>query len=195
MTVGNHDNRWNFASRLPTSVDSNSGFADHRFELDCEHVGLVLDTWQPGAHSGMLSSVQLEWLSAQLQSTSKRAIIFMHHAPFKIGLKRLDEMMLVNDRELWNTISPFRRRIRHLFFGHLHRIVSGSWRGIPFTAVPPVAHQGLVEFNATVSRSTISEPFYAIILLQEDNVIVHSKQVSGKRAVIGSSTAGSASGA
>ena len=31
--------------------------------------------------------------------------------------------------------------IRHIFFGHAHRPISGQWRGIPFSAPPSLVHQ------------------------------------------------------
>jgi 3',5'-cyclic AMP phosphodiesterase CpdA len=183
LTIGNHDDRQRFGSSFPDSVQSKSGFAHQSFLLG-NHVGIVLDTWECGSHAGSLCPERLLWLSEQLRSNPRPTLLFMHHAPFKVGLKRLDALTLVNEEELWAALSPFRERIRHLFFGHMHRIVSGSWRGIPFTVVPAVAHHGLVDFNTEVSRSTIIEPFYSVILVGDDNVVVHSKQVSNNWTVI-----------
>jgi 3',5'-cyclic-AMP phosphodiesterase len=176
LAIGNHDDRRNFARAFPLSVDDETGFAHCSFSLG-DHLGLVLDTWEAGTHAGRLCSRRLAWLHGQLESAARPVLVFAHHAPFKIGLKRLDQMILDNGDELWSTIDPFRDRIRHLFFGHMHRTLSGNWRGVPFSVAPSTVHHGLLEFDSDRIRSAIADPFYSVILVQDGNVIVHTKQL------------------
>ena len=64
--------------------------------------------------------------------------------------------------------------IRHIFFGHVHRPVSGSWRGIAFSALPSTAHQVALDFE-TVSPvpKTREPPAYGTILIEPAQTLVH----------------------
>jgi len=67
-----------------------------------------------------------------------------------------------------------RVNLRHIFFGHVHRPVSGSWRGIAFSALPSTVHQVALDF-ATVSPvpKTREPPAYGVILLEPEQTVVH----------------------
>ena len=64
--------------------------------------------------------------------------------------------------------------VRHIFFGHVHRPVSGSWRGIAFSALPSTAHQVALDFE-TVSPvpKTREPPAYGVILIEPERTLVH----------------------
>ena len=65
--------------------------------------------------------------------------------------------------------------IRHIFFGHVHRPIAGSWRGIPFTTLRGLNHQLWLDF--TIERGipcSMEPPAYAIAFLQGGAVIVHT---------------------
>ena len=171
LTVGNHDRRSAFGQTFPQMLDCH-GHAQQRFDLG-DHAGILLDTGTIGTHGGALDPVRLDWLDAQLREDGRPVLMFMHHAPFKVGLKRLDQITLANEDEFWRVIEPFRDRIRHLFFGHMHRNIAGSWRGIPFTVAAGTTHHGLLDFEADLPRHAIVEPGYTVILVRDGTVIVH----------------------
>ncbi len=67
-----------------------------------------------------------------------------------------------------------RRNLRHLFLGHVHRPVSGAWRGIPFSAVKSTAHQVAFDLRTESPVPKSHEPpAYAVILLAADQTVVH----------------------
>lgn len=183
LTIGNHDERKRFGEVFPGSADPQSGFAHQSFPLG-DHLGILIDTWEFGTHAGSLCADRLAWLTETLSSDPRPALLFMHHAPFKVGMKRLDQIILGNEDGLFETLQPFRNRIRHMFFGHMHRSVSGSWRGFPFTVVPGTGFHGMLDFKTDLIRAAIIEPYYSVILLDGENLIVHPKQVSKTWTVI-----------
>jgi|TARA_B100000809_G_scaffold123303_1_gene121379 3',5'-cyclic AMP phosphodiesterase CpdA len=66
---------------------------------------------------------------------TKSVYLFMHHPPFEIGIPSLDIICLREDAQRIQQIVSGFSNIKHLFFGHVHRPVSGSWHGIPFNTL------------------------------------------------------------
>ena len=66
----------------------------------------------------------------------------------------------------------------HLVCGHIHRTISGSTRGLPWTMLKITCHQGLLDLATDESSLSVEEPpAYGLILLQDDGVIIHSQDV------------------
>ena len=64
--------------------------------------------------------------------------------------------------------------VRHIFFGHAHRTISGQWRGISYSALPGLAHQ-LPLVNGSVSTVYSDEPaMYSVVHLNGTQITVHS---------------------
>ncbi|WP_194456292.1 metallophosphoesterase [Bradyrhizobium sp. CCBAU 53421] len=171
VTVGNHDRRSVFGAVFPQHL-APDGYAHKRFDLG-DHVGLLLDTWTMGTHAGAFDRVRLDWLSARLAEGHQPVLMFMHHAPVRVGLKRLDHIALQNEDEFWEAIAPFKSRIRHMFFGHMHRNVAGSWRGVPFTVAAGLTHQVMLDFQTEIVRHVEVEPYFSVILVNSRDVVVH----------------------
>jgi len=71
--------------------------------------------------------------------------------------------------------------VRHLFFGHAHRTISGQWRGIPFSALPSLNHQ-LPLVGGSVPTVYSEEPaMYAVVLIENDCTIVHADAYLDRR--------------
>ncbi|WP_375779158.1 metallophosphoesterase [Bradyrhizobium sp. ma5] len=181
ITVGNHDRRSVFAAVFPEHLASD-GYAHRRFDLG-DHVGLLLDTLTSGTHSGAFDRLRLEWLRAQLADGHHPVLIFMHHAPVRVGLKRLDHIALQGEDEFWHVIAPFKSRIRHMFFGHMHRNVAGSWRGIPFTVAAGLTHQVMLDFQTDIVRHIEVEPYFSVILVNGRDVVVHPHAIRDARII------------
>ena len=71
-------------------------------------------------------------------------------------------------------ISPHKARIRHLFFGHVHRPVAGSWLGIPVSSVRSMNHQTWFDLQAGELVASFEPPAYGVVIVDADSVIVHS---------------------
>ena len=90
--------------------------------------------------------------------------------------------MLLDAEALWSLIAPYRSRIRHLFFGHIHRPVGGNWRGIPFSCTSSPNHQVALDLSTRRCDDVpgCREPAgYALILITGESVVVHHQQLVG----------------
>jgi len=100
--------------------------------------------------------------------------LFMHHPPMLSGIKALDNIRLQNCDDLLAVLSQHPGKVRHLFFGHMHRPFHGSWQGIPFSTVKSTAHQVVADIN--VDKPLVSSremPAYAVALISSDTVAIH----------------------
>ena len=140
LLLGNHDDRSNFLAAFPESACDPAGFVQSRVSLEGREL-LLLDTHEPGQGAGTYCARRCTWLREALAAAEGRPVyIFMHHPPFDIGVPCMDRIKLADDAAFAEAVAGA-DNIKHLFFGHVHRPVSGSWRGIPFSALRSTAHQ------------------------------------------------------
>ena len=91
----------------------------------------------------------------------------MHHPPFNIGIPTLDRINLQEDKLRIRQIVNDFPNIKHLFFGHVHRSVSGSWHGISFSTLRGTNHQVQLDLKTEDYLSINHEsPAYYVILLE-----------------------------
>lgn len=173
LLLGNHDHRGNFLDAFPRSPRDGDGFI--QFTLDTEIGRFVcIDTNEPGVPYGALCDRRLEWLRRALDASADVPVyLFLHHPPFPVGIRRMDQISLQQPERL-AAIVEGRRNIRHMFFGHLHRPIGGSWRGIPMTTMRATSHQVALDF-VTEGRVPGSHepPAYAVVLADRDTTVVH----------------------
>jgi 3',5'-cyclic AMP phosphodiesterase CpdA len=168
---GNCDDRIVFHSVFDQFGDSH-GFAQTRREQDGA-VFLFLDTLKGGdAAAGQYCDQRHDWLKEALAEAGERPVfLFMHHPPFRI-FHPMDEIMLEDAEKFGATITG--HNIKHIFFGHAHRTISGTWHGIGFSALPGLNHQlPLVEKSMPTAFSN-EPPMYAVVHVDDCQVIVHS---------------------
>ncbi len=174
LLIGNHDDREAFKRVFcETKVDEN-GFVQSVVETAAGPF-VLLDTNEPGTHCGWLCERRLSWLDRILSELRGRTVFLaMHHPPLALQLPALDAIGLLQHREFADVI---RRHdyIRHIFFGHAHRPVHGTWNGIPFSTQRALNHQVALQFDEQQSgiRGSHEPPAYSIVLIQHDSVIVH----------------------
>ena len=134
---------------------SHSGHIDGgyvQFVLDVDGARLLCvdslsDT--PGDHAGQLCAIRLAWLRDQISATplDKALIVACHHPPFDLGMPYMDALRLMDDEALYEVLAP--RKPDMMLFGHVHRPISGAWRGIPFHIQRAVNHQVGLQFERT----------------------------------------------
>ncbi|MBO9353038.1 phosphodiesterase [Bordetella petrii] len=171
--VGNHDLRAPFTAAFPERIDDGQGFVQGRFDIG-DAALLMLDTLDEGRNGGLYCERRQAWLAHQLHSLGGRpAYLFMHHPPFDIGIPCLDRIGLSNP-EPFTQIAAGHDNLRHLFFGHVHRPVCGSWRGIPYSTMRGLNHQVPFDLH-TISPVPKSHepPAYAVVFLDTHQVTVH----------------------
>jgi 3',5'-cyclic AMP phosphodiesterase CpdA len=174
LLLGNHDERAAFRTAFPDAPADEAGFVQQAVDTPVGRF-LMLDTKEPGTHAGRLGTRRLDWLSARLAEDDGPVLLFLHHPPYRVGITGMDEIPLLDADALWEVVSPHRARIRHLFHGHLHRPLSGSWRGIPASSLRGTSHQVALDFaeQPTVPGSH-EPPAYALVRVTEEAVVVHT---------------------
>ena len=187
LMIGNHDNRASFASVFPDAPVDENGFVQQ--VVDLPGVKLVLlDTLfappydYPASHAGFLCKNRLEWLDRQLsEAGDKPCIIFMHHPPHDTGFASMDRIKLRNGKDFYACIERH-QNVRHLICGHVHRTISGSHRGLPFSVFKSTVGQMPMMFNSLDTSIENDEPAaYGIIFVNDHSVLVHTEdyEISG----------------
>lgn len=177
LLIGNHDDRDTFSAHFPDQIVDPNGFIQSVRRTDAGHL-IFLDTNLVGTHSGWFCETRRAWLTTRLKEAAGEGapvFLFMHHPPFEIGLAPMDRISLQEKGAFAATIDPYRTRIRHLFFGHIHRPLCGSWKGIPISSLRAMNHQCWLDFaNQGEIAGSFEPPAYAVVLIDPDQVIVHT---------------------
>jgi len=173
VMMGNHDERTSFCQNFPGTARDDNGFVQQVIKTDLGHF-LLLDTATEQASWGEYCEQRALWLKDRLlEADGLPVYIFMHHPPFDIGLACMDRLKLLDITHFAAAIDGF-TNIRHIFLGHVHRIIHGSWRNIPYSILPGTNHQ--VAFNHNVLSPvphSLEPPAYGMVLIDKDQVIVH----------------------
>lgn len=177
LLIGNHDDRTAFAAAFPKQQRDDNGFVQSVLPTPEGHF-IFLDTNLTGTHAGWYCDLRRTWLAARLAEAAKAdqpVFLFMHHPPFKIGLGPLDRIALQEPEAFKAVVAPHAGRIRHLFFGHIHRPLCGSWQGIPVSSLRALNHQCWLDFAATDEiQGSFEPPAYAVVLIEAEQVIIHT---------------------
>jgi 3',5'-cyclic AMP phosphodiesterase CpdA len=182
LLPGNHDSRAALRRHFLQLANNDGGFMQAALATPGGYF-LLLDTVEPGAPWGSYCIQRREWLAQQLAAAGDLPLyVAMHHPPLALGIPSMDQFALRDAEAFWSVIAPHRTRIRHLFFGHLHRPIGGSWRGIPFSCTSSPNHQVALDLT-TVRGDDVPgcrEPAgFAVILIDTDSVVVHHQQLFG----------------
>ena len=173
LLVGNHDDRTNFKRVFPETPADESGLIQYVIETEAGAFVMV-DTMETEAPEGVYCDLRFAWLKRQLQTlTGHPVYLFLHHPPFDIGIRSLDESRLPDPDRLAQLIDAH-GDVRYLFYGHVHRAVWGSWNGIPTSALPGTNHQvGLTLGGSPEMLGTHERPAYGVVLIERGCVNVH----------------------
>lgn len=174
LMLGNHDCRSGLRRVFPEAAVDEHGFVQYTLETDAG-VFVMLDTHQPGTEAGHLCPQRLAWLSQTLDAHAAQPVyLFMHHPPMPIGIPGMDAIAL-QEVDAFTAVVAKHPHIRHLFFGHVHRTLSGSWRGIPFSTLPAINHQVALDLGPNDEVPGSHEaPAFGVVLLDEQSTLVHS---------------------
>ncbi len=181
IMLGNHDRREVFLEVFPEAARDENGFVQQVIDFaDCRAV--LLDTLfappydYPMSHAGHLCERRLAWLDRQLGSAGDRPVlIFMHHPPHASGFAGIDMIRLINEEQFYGLVKRH-GNVRHIFAGHVHRTISGSSRGIPFSIFKSPVHQQPMPFDIPDASLSVDEPAaYGIAVVTADGVLVHTE--------------------
>jgi len=182
LMMGNHDSRAPFRDVFPDMPTMAGGF--YQFALESGNMRILcLDSLNDvqGDHIGRLCDVRLRWLDEEIGKTptDKKLVIANHHPPFDLGLPAMDVIKLRDSEALWEVLS--RRTPDLMLFGHVHRPISGAWKGIPFHIQRGFNHQVALSFNDNLNIPFCEEyPDIAIVRNVEESLIVYTRSVGGE---------------
>lgn len=176
LVIGNHDCRDTLRSVFPELPSDENGFI--QYDVDAgTHRLIILDTVRAGSHSGELCQQRLHWLDTELSRSDKPVFLFMHHAPFSIGMPALDTIGFTeeNRQQLLTLLNRY-NTVEHIFFGHCHRPISGHWKGISFSTLKGMNHQSGLNLSNIDIEITFESPVYNVVLADADSVVVHTRE-------------------
>lgn len=173
LLVGNHDDRDVFSASFPDQARDSFGFVQSTLKTQ-GGTFVFLDTMLEGTHAGHYCADRQSWLHHTLAGTDSDIFLFMHHPPFDTGLAPIDRIGLQQKEEFRAVVEPHRDRIRHLFFGHVHRPIAGSWLGIPTSTIRAMNHQVWFDMTAETLPGSFEPPAYAVVLIDDEKVVVHN---------------------
>jgi Icc protein len=155
---GNHDNRELMRAALPSL-----GYAQSAGALNSTRkVGAVdivlLDSTVPGEHHGELDTATLQWLDTTLgASTTRPALLFVHHPPFKTGIAHMDEINMHNAGDLAAIVRKH-PRVRIVAAGHVHRPTLTTFADVAATICPAPNHAVALDLDGHLPASFMIEP-------------------------------------
>ena len=175
--LGNHDDRAAFLSAFPDAPRAPSGHVQAVLDLPGTRI-VTLDSLDPGEprHSGALCGDRLAWLDHALATREGRTpLVAIHHPPMPIGFPGMDCIRLRNGDALLGRLRPHGA---HLICGHVHRTISGTHAGVPFTVLKSTCDQAPLDFAQADTAASVDEPgAYALALAGPDGVTVHTQDV------------------
>ena len=171
LLLGNHDRRKDFSKVFPEYINE-SGFVQY-VKHSNGRVFLFLDTLEEGERYGRLCSTRMKWLEEMLFKYKKSPIcIFMHHHPVDSGLYEMDNLADFRSRKVfWELLDKY-SNIKHITFGHLHRIMSANRGTVGLHSTRSTTFQVSYQPNIKLEYLTNKEkPAYAVIEVLKDNLV------------------------
>jgi 3',5'-cyclic AMP phosphodiesterase CpdA len=175
LMMGNHDRREPFRAVFQQGDDDGNGFVQSARLLDQATI-ITLDTLGESrdGHAGRLCTKRLSFLEDALRRAppDKPVLLFQHHPPLDIGLPHMDPFKLRQSEDEWNAFERTRRP-DFMFFGHVHRPVSGVWRGVPFHIQRATSHQ--VAFDLATAKyipGTHESPDYSLVTVCGRDIVI-----------------------
>ncbi len=113
----------------------------NRHLIESEHWQLLLlDSSISGKISGRVSTADLDWLSAQLDSCDKPALLALHHHVMPMHSEWIDAHMLENADEFWQRLAPY-PQLRVIISGHTHQEQVRYRNGVTVYSTPSTCYQ------------------------------------------------------
>jgi 3',5'-cyclic AMP phosphodiesterase CpdA len=158
LIPGNHDDRDALARAFPDhGYLPRDGFM--QYVLDQYPVRLIgLDTLVPGTTGGAMCEARCAWLAEALaRSPGRPTMLFMHHAPFRTGIERMD-LHGLDGIDRMAAVVERHPQIERIVCGHLHRPIQVRWSGTVVMTAPSTAHQVALDLRPEAPLAFAMEP-------------------------------------
>jgi len=172
---GNHDDRATMREQLSFPDNMDAEFIQYSVTKSGYRL-LLLDSLQENNAEGVFCKKRLSWLASELSIEQELpTLVFCHHPPGKLFLPMQDQQQSHYGDKLLDMLCAA-PNVRHLFFGHVHRPVSGNFRGLNFTALQSTSIQAPLPYPAWDWDTFVpaeEAPAIGIIHTSADSVVVH----------------------
>jgi 3',5'-cyclic-AMP phosphodiesterase len=156
---GNHDDRTNFRDAFAdhTYLPKNGPYL--QYVIEQYPVRLIgVDSTADDISGGEIDELRLRWLETRLSEQPARpTIVFMHHPPFKTGIKPVDALGF---RGVDHFAALIRRhpQVVRILSGHIHRPLQVPWAGTYASTAPSTAHQIVLDVRERQPLGFVLEP-------------------------------------
>lgn len=175
LILGNHDEKNNFNKVF--DICTNNDYV--QYSLMQENKAFIfLDSSINNQEYGTLCDNRLQWLSEEcLKYKNKDIYIFIHHFPLDSKLPWMEKnAYFKNKKEFWSTILKY-KNIKHIFTGHLHRIINANYKGVGVSCNKSTNFQvAYSPNNSDDYMSNEEKPTYAIIDINTDSLLIHNHE-------------------
>ena len=170
--VGNHDDRTLFRTFLPLPNSCMTDFIQYAVPTP-DGLVVCLDTQKSGSDAGEFCSKRLAWLQDTLEKAADIPVyIFMHHPPMPLGLPMQDTENMEDGDTFLDLVSKY-ACVKYMFIGHVHRPISGTVKGIPFSTMRSILYQAPAprpEWNWDTFKPSEEAPNLGVIRIAESAV-------------------------
>lgn len=160
LIPGNHDDPKTLRECFPSHryLQSDSPFI--QYAIDDWPLRIIgLDTTIPGSGKGRLCEARLDWLAATLaQAPEQPTLLMMHHPPFETGMRRMDDLGLIEGRDAFEEVIRPYRNIERIVCGHLHRTIMCRVGSTVASTCPGAAHQITLDLRPDATLHFNFEP-------------------------------------
>jgi len=144
---GNHDHRTLIREAFPDPAYGPSDSALNSIRRVGELDILLIDSTVPGEVHGELDAATLSWIENTLAASSTRpALLFLHHPPFDTGIVSSDGMRLLDANPLAALLQKH-PRVLLVAAGHVHRAAQTVFAGASATICPAGEQAVTLEFE------------------------------------------------
>ncbi|WP_339762053.1 metallophosphoesterase [uncultured Hoeflea sp.] len=174
LLLGNHDHRETFLAAFPDHPRDENGFVSYAEQLGT-HTLIYCDTMEPMTHAGNLGNMRLAMIDAEITAAAGGVLLFMHHNPVETGMPGVDEIGLSapDATALAGMLRAHAPKVEHIFFGHTHQTLSGSFAGVPFSGIRSTLHQGLPNYSDDgMLHSGQLQPHYSVVRFAANQTMI-----------------------
>ncbi len=178
VLVGNHDDRTLFRENMPLPADCMDDFIQFTVPT-ANGIIVCLDTQKDGSDAGEFCEMRVAWLKQTLDNAADQPVyIFMHHPPMAVGLPMQDTEGLLDGDAFLDVVADY-DCVKYLFIGHVHRPISGTVRGLPFSTMRSILYQAPAprpEWNWDTFKPSQEAPNLGVITISDGNVVLQYEQ-------------------
>ena len=176
--VGNHDDRALLRETLPLPGSCMSRFVQYSVSKPGAVIA-CLDTQKTGSDAGEFCDERAAWLENILENAGDTPVyLFLHHPPHALGLPMQDTENMENGDAFLDLISQY-ECVKYLFFGHVHRPISGTVRGLPFSTMRSILYQAPAPrpaWNWDTFKPSEEPPSIGVITISDASVTLQYEQ-------------------